>query len=156
MFTQISQKIEKHQHATAIDRQGLVIMRGDMVREGGGEQKHGAILHIHHSYIFIRNHQQTTTSGISVLRPNNVVIVSQDGRAANERWTNPANASMGPPPPQKFNYNRFCGQSVSIRRGPNKGLRGILRSATDTHASVELHTKDRHVQVPFDFIIFIE
>ncbi len=49
MVSQISQKIEKHRPP------GLVIIRGDMVREVGGEQKHCDILTL--TYLSI------TTSG---------------------------------------------------------------------------------------------
>jgi transcription elongation factor SPT5 len=58
------------------------------------------------------------------------------------------------PPPKTFGRDRAIGQTVTIRKGPYKGLLGIVKEATDTHARVELHTKGKTVNVPRDALGF--
>src|SRR6202034_629587 len=57
-------------------------------------------------------------------------------------------------PPKTFGRDRAIGQTVTIRRGPYKGLLGIVKEATDTSARVELHTKGKTVSVPRDALAF--
>jgi len=57
-------------------------------------------------------------------------------------------------PPKTFGRDRSIGQTVTIRRGPYKGLLGIVKETTDTNARVELHTKNKTVNVPKDALGF--
>ena len=58
------------------------------------------------------------------------------------------------PPPKFFGRDKAIGQTVTIRKGPYKGLLGIVKETTDTNARVELHTKNKTVNVPKDALGF--
>ncbi len=170
--SQISNKIEKRRNAVATDRNGNEIRTEDTVREIGGEQKQGVILHIYRSFLFLHNREQTENSGISVVRTNNVATVAaKGGRVTQGASTGPDLARMNPalqrngantngnstmPPPKSFGRDRALGQTVTIRRGPYKGLLGIVKDTTDSEARVELHTKGKTITVPKDTLGFKE
>ena len=170
MPSQISNKIEKRRNAVATDRNGSEIRIDDTVREIGGEQKQGAILHIHRSFLFLHNREQTENSGISVVRATNVATVAaKGGRVAQGASSGPDLNKMNPalmrngingngpmPPPKSFGRDRVLGQTVTVRRGPHKGLLGIVKDTTDIDARVELHTKGKTVSVRKDFLGFKE
>jgi transcription elongation factor SPT5 len=66
---------------------------------------------------------------------------------------------MNPPalPPKSFGgRDRALGKTVTIRRGPYKGLLGIVKDTTDTEARVELHTKAKTITVPKETLGFKE
>jgi transcription elongation factor SPT5 len=168
--SQISNKIEKRRNAVATDRNGNEIRTEDTVREIGGEQKQGVILHIYRSFLFLHNREQTENSGIAVVRTNNVATVAaKGGRVTQGASTGPNLARMNPalqrngangnsamPPPKSFGRDRALGQTVTIRRGPYKGLLGIVKDSTDSEARVELHTKGKTITVPKDTLGFKE
>ena len=168
MPSQISNKIDKRRNAVATDRNGSEIRTDDTVREIGGEQKQGVILHIHRSFLFLHNREQTENSGIFVVRATNVATVAaKGGRVAQNGSTGPDLSRMNPamqrngingngamPPPKSFGRDRALGQTVTIRRGPYKGLLGIVKDTTDLEARVELHSKAKTVQVSKDILGF--
>ena len=168
MPSQISNKIEKRRHAVATDRNGSEIRHDDTVREIGGEQKQGVILHIHRSFLFCHNREQTENSGIFVVRATNVATVAaKGGRVAQAGSTGPDLSRMNPAlqrngangngamaPPKSFGRDRALGQTVSIRKGPYKGLLGIVKDTTDLEARVELHTKAKTVTVAKEILGF--
>lgn len=170
MPSQISNKIEKRRNAVATDRNGSEIRTDDTVREIGGEQKQGVILHIYRSFLFLYNREQTEDSGISVVRANNVATVAaKGGRVAKGGSSGPdlnkmnpalarngANGNAAMAPPKSFGRDRALGQTVTVRRGPYKGLLGIVKDTTDLDARVELHTKSKTITVPKDTLGFKE
>lgn len=170
MPSQISNKIEKRRHAVATDRNGSEIRTDDTVREIGGEQKQGLILHIYRSFLFLHNREQTDNSGISVVRATNVATVAAKGGRLAQGTTNGAdisrmntlqknatngNAAMAPPP-KNYARDYACGQTITVRKGPYKGLLGIVRNTTATEARIELHTKGKVITVPRDALGFKE
>lgn len=170
MPSQISNKIEKRRHAVATDRNGSEIRIDDTVREVGGESKQGIILHIYRSFLFLHNREQTENSGISVVRASNVATVAaKGGRVAQGGSTGPDLNKMNPAlmrngpngngamaPPKTFGRDRALDQTVTIRKGPYKGLLGIVKDTTDLEARVELHTKGKTITVPKDTLGFKE
>ena len=172
MPSQISNKLERRRHAVATDRNGSEIRTDDTVREIGGEQKQGVILHIYRSFLFLHNREQTENSGISVARATNVATVAaKGGRVAQGPSSGPdlnkmnpalmrngvnGNSAMPPPPPKSFGRDRALGQTVTIRKGAYKGLLGIVKDTTDLEARVELHTKGKTITVPKDTLGFKE
>ena len=169
--SQISNKIVRRKDAIATDRNGSEIRHDDTVREIGGEQKQGVIKHIYRSYLFLHNREQTENSGIFVVRADNVATVAaKGGRVAQGAGTGPDLSRMNPalqrnggangnatmPPPKSFGRDRSLGQTVTIRRGPHKGLLGIVRDTTDLEARVELHTKGRIVTVGKEILSIID
>lgn len=170
MPSQISNKIEKRRHAVATDRNGSEIRTDDTVREIGGESKQGVILHIYRSFLFLHNREQTENSGISVVRASNVATVAaKGGRVAHGGNSGPDLNKMNPAlmrngvngngamaPPKTFGRDRALDQTVTIRKGPYKGLLGIVKDTTDLEARVELHTKGKTITVPKDTLGFKE
>ena len=169
MPSQISNKIERRRNAVATDRNGSEIRSDDTVREIGGEQKQGVILHIYRSFLFLHNREQTENSGISVVRATNVATVAAKGGRVAQASSGPdlnkmnpalqrngANGNSTMPPPKSFGRDRAQGQTVTIRKGAYKGLLGIVKDTTDTEARVELHTKGKTITVPKDTLGFKE
>ncbi|KAL8947869.1 MAG: hypothetical protein Q9222_005896 [Ikaeria aurantiellina] len=167
MPSQISNKIERRRNAVATDRHGSEIRNDDTVREMGGEQKQGVILHIYRSFLFLHNREQTENSGISVVRASSVATVAAKGGRVAQATNGPDLNKMNPalqrngvngngamPPPKSFGRDRAQGQTVTIRKGPYKGLLGIVKDTTDTEARVELHTKGKTITVPKDTLGF--
>ena len=170
MPSQISNKIERRRHAVATDRNGSEIRTDDTVRELGGESKQGVILHIYRSFLFLHNREQTENSGISVVRASNVATVAaKGGRVAQSGNAGPDLNKMNPAllrngingngamaPPKTFGRDRALDQTVTIRKGPYKGLLGIVKDTTDLEARVELHTKGKTITVPKETLGFKE
>ena len=171
MPSQISNKIEKRRHAVATDRNGSEIRQDDTVREIGGESRQGVILHIHRSFLFLHNREQTENSGIFVTRATNVATVAaKGGRVANAQSNGPDLSRMNPAlqrnggangnsggnmmPPKSFGRDNTIGKTVTIRKGPYKGLLGIIKDTTDNEARIELHTKNKTIQVAKDVLSF--
>ena len=169
MPSQISNRIERRRHAVATDRTGSEIRHDDTVREIGGEQKQGVILHIYRSFLFLHNREQTENSGISVVRATNVQTVAAKGGRVAQMSSGPDLTKMNPAlqkngingtsamaPPKSFGRDRAVGQTVTIRKGPYKGLLGIVKDTTDAEARVELHTKGKTITVGKDTLGFKE
>jgi len=150
----------------ATDRNGAEIRHGDTVREVYGEQRNGVILHIHRSFLFLHNKAQAENAGIIVVRTTNVLTVSaKGGRSTGPDLTkmNPAlmgngmaGAGRGMPPPKSFGRDRMLGKTVLVRKGPFKGLVGIVKDSTDVQARVELHSKSKLVTIPKELLVVKE
>lgn len=104
-------------------------------------------------------------SGIVVVRPTNVVTVSAKGGRA----TGPDLSKMNPaimrnaggmngamPPPRSFGRDRMIGKTVTVKKGPFKGLIGIVKDATEDQARVELHSKSKIVTIPKELLVVKE
>jgi transcription elongation factor SPT5 len=166
MPSQISNKLERRKHAVATDRNGSEIRVDDVVKEFGGEARSGKIVHIHRAYLFLRDSAQSENAGIFVARTTSVATVSAKGGRVTTTTPAPDLNAMNPAmqrnptnngamaPPKTFGRDRSIGQTVTIRRGPYKGLLGIVKETTDTNARVELHTKNKTVNVPKDALGF--
>lgn len=166
MPSQIANKIPKRKHTIAADRNGSEIRLDDVVKEYGGQQRQGKIIHIHRSFVFLHNNDSSENAGVYVTRSSSLMTVAaKGGRIAGGpdlSQMNPAakrdpsgNSGMGAPPPkQSFGRDRSIGQTVTIKKGGWKGLLGIVKDTTDTHARVELHTKGKIVTVPKVDLVF--
>lgn len=161
MPSQISNKITNRRHGVATDRNGSEIRVGDTVKEVSGEAKQGTILHIFRAYAFLHNRDQTESAGVFVCRTNNVAtIIAKGGRITAGQASGPdltkmnpaalrGHGNMPPPPviPKQGGRDKTIGQTVTIRQGEYKGLLGIVKDATETHARVELHTKGKTISL---------
>jgi len=168
MPSQIANKLPKRRTAVAADRNGSEIRLDDVVREYGGQQRQGKIIHIHRSFIFLHHNVTTENAGVFVTRAGNVntIAAKGGGRATNANAgpdlsamnpalkRNPTGNSNGMQPPKSFGRDKAMGQTISIRRGGWKGLMGIVKDTTDTHARVELHGKNKIVTVPKADLVF--
>ncbi|KAL2133816.1 hypothetical protein VTI74DRAFT_1622 [Chaetomium olivicolor] len=165
MPSQIANKLPKRKTAVAADRNGSEIRLDDVVREYGGQQRQGKIIHIHRSFIFLHSNATSENAGVFVTRAGNVTTVAAKGGRINANAgpdlnamnpalkRNPAGGA-GMQPPKSFGPDRAINQTVTIRRGGYKGLMGIVKDTTDTHARVELHTKAKIITIPKADLIF--
>ncbi|OAA62781.1 transcription initiation protein spt5 [Niveomyces insectorum RCEF 264] len=165
MPSQISNRLPKNKLAVAADRNGSEIRLDDVVKEYGGQQRQGKIIHIHRSYLFMHSNATTENAGVFVTRASNVNTIAAKGGRVNAAMgtgtdlssmnpalkrnpTGAANGVAGMQAPQRvFGRDRAVGQTVTIRRGGYKGLLGIVKDTTDTLARVELHTKNKIITV---------
>ncbi|KAB8337069.1 hypothetical protein FH972_021373 [Carpinus fangiana] len=162
--SQITDKIEKRKFAAATDREGSEIRNDDTVKEYGGEQRQGRVLHIHRAYLFLHNRTQLENAGIFVVRATSVLTVAaaKGGRATGPDLSkmNPnlnrngpgSNGHAMPPPPKYAGRDRLLGKTVIVRRGPYKSLLGIVKDTTEKEARVELHSKSKIISVSKDII----
>jgi transcription elongation factor SPT5 len=157
----ISNKIERRRHAVATDREGSEVRADDTVKEYGGEQRQGRVVHIHRNFLFLQNRQQAENAGIFVSRSSNVQSIAAKGGRVNAgpdlTKMNPAAQRNGPngaapmgPPKAVIGRDKLIGKTVSIRRGPHKGLLGMVKDTTDDMARVELHAVKKIATVPKD------
>jgi len=163
--SQITNKLPKRKTAVAADRNGAEIRLDDVVREYGGQMRQGKIIHIHRSFVFLHTTASNENAGVFVTRATNVNTVAAKGGRINNNTgpdldtMNPAlkrNPNNGPvrAPPKSFGPDRTIGQTVTIKKGVYKGLLGIVKDATDTHARVELHTRKGFIKVAKDELVF--
>lgn len=162
--TQIANIIPKKKLFVAADRNGSEIRYDDVVKEYGGQQRQGKIIHIHRTWVWLHNNESRENAGVFVTKTSNLMTVAaKGGRIAGGpdlTQMNPAmkraangNGSMAPPK-QSFGRDRSIGQTVTIKKGGWKGLLGIVKDTTDSHARVELHTKGKIVTVPKTDLVF--
>ncbi|KAF4120112.1 transcription elongation factor SPT5 [Geosmithia morbida] len=166
MPSQISNKLPKRKLAVAADRSGSEIRIDDVVKEATGLQRQGKIIHIHRSYVFLHTNDTTENSGVFITKASVVNTVAAKGGRVNAASSGPDLDSMNPAlkihkngaenkpvqPPKSFGKDRAIDQTVIIKKGAYKGLLGIVKDTTDTHARVELHTKSKTITVAKDFL----
>lgn len=167
MPSQIANQLPKRKMAVAADRTGSEIRLDDVVREYGGQQRQGKIIHIHRSFIYLHSNEQKENAGVFVTRASNVNTIAAKGGRVNAANSGPDLDAMNPAlkrnppgannnmqPPKIIGRDKAIGQTVSIRKGGHKGLLGIVKDTTDSHARVELHTKSKIITVPKADLIF--
>jgi transcription elongation factor SPT5 len=165
----ISNKIEsKRQSAVATDRNGNEMKVDDVIKEFGGEQKQGRVLHLHRNFVFAQNRERAENAGVFVARHANVVTVAaKGGRLSNQNGIdltkmNPAMKQNGAPgggpmpPPQQKGRDRLIGKTVKIKVGQQKGMLGIVKDAGDTSAKVELHGKNKQITISRDSLMAVD
>lgn len=165
MPSQVSNKLEKRRLAVATDRNGSEIRNDDTVKEIGGEGKQGQIICIYRSFLFLHSREVTENGGNFVVRANNVAtIAAKGGRligngASGPDLTrmNPATQRNGgamgaPPAPQGYGRDRTIGKTVMVRKGPLKGMLGIVKDTTDKDARVELHARGKLITIPKEIL----
>ncbi|KFZ04699.1 hypothetical protein V501_09066 [Pseudogymnoascus sp. VKM F-4519 (FW-2642)] len=166
MPSQIANKLERRKFAVATDRNGSEVRTDDVVKEIGDGGRQGKIMHIHRSFLFLHSAEQNENAGVFVVRTTNIATISATGgriiasagpdlSSMNPAMKlNPQGGNMDMPPPKFAGRDRSIGQTVTIKKGPYKGLLGIVKETTDTTARVELHTKSKTVNVPKDALAF--
>lgn len=161
LFSNISNKLERRRNAVATDADGNEIRIDDGIKENGGENKQGRVLHIHRNFLFAHNREQTDNAGVFVVRTNSVkTVAAKGGRIASAASSllkmNPAmqrqgaggqQGATGMPPPRSMGRDRLIGKTVTIRRGPHKGLLGIVKDSTDLEARVEIHGSKKTINI---------
>ena len=165
----ISNKLERRHGAVATDHDGNEMKIEDTIKEFGGEQKQGRVLHLHRNFVFARNLQRAENNGVFVARHANVVTVAAKGggrptgqNAIDLTKMNPNLKQNGAPgmggamaPPAAKGRDRWIGKTIKIRMGPNKGMIGIVTEADEVNAKVELHAKNKKVSVSKESLTLI-
>lgn len=168
MPSQISNKLPKRKQAVAADREGSEIRLDDVVKEFTGQHRQGKIIHIHRSYVFLHTNDSNENAGVFVTKASMVNTVAAKGGRVNAATSGPDLSTMNPAlkihknggenkaaqPAKMFGRDRAINQTAIIKKGPYKGLLGIVKDTTDTHARVELHTKGKTITVPRDSLSF--
>ncbi|KAG5914161.1 transcription elongation factor spt5 [Claviceps capensis] len=168
MPSQISNKLPQRKQAVAADRDGSEIRLDDVVKEYTGQHRQGKIIHIHRSYVFLHTNDSNENAGVFVTKASMVNTVAAKGGRVNTANSGPDLSSMNPAlktmknsgetrpsqPIKMFGRDRAINQTAIVKRGPYKGLLGIVKDTTDTHARVELHTKGKTITVPRDSLSF--
>lgn len=161
MPSQISNKLPQRKQVVAADRSGSEIRIDDVVKEASGLGRQGKIIHVHRSFVFLHTNDTTENSGVFVSRANMLNTIAAKGGRVNAASSGPDLNAMNPAlrrnpngdkkpaaPIQKFGRDKAIDQTVIIKKGAYKGLLGIVKDSTDTHARVELHTKSKTITVP--------
>ncbi|CAM1508545.1 Fc.00g053930.m01.CDS01 [Cosmosporella sp. VM-42] len=169
MPSQIANKLPKRKTAVAADRSGSEIRLDDVVKEFTGQQRQGKIIHIHRSYVFLHTNDSNENAGVFVTKAGMVnTIAAKGGRVNAAASSGPDLNAMNPAlkihkngaenkatqPVKTFGRDKAIDQTVIIKKGAYKGLLGIVKDTTDTHARVELHTKSKTITVPRDSLAF--
>lgn len=168
MPSQIPNKLPKRKQAVAADRNGSEIRLEDVVKEFTGQQRQGKIIHIHRSYVFLHTNDSKENAGVFVTKASMVNTIAAKGGRVNAASSGPDLNAMNPAlkihkngsenkpqqPAKMFGRDKAIDQTVIIKKGFYKGLLGIVKDTTDTHARVELHTKSKTVTVPRESLAF--
>ena len=147
------------------DRNGLEIKVGDVVREANGEKRQGNIMHIYKSFLFLHSKTVYENTGIFVTDSNSVQTIANKGsivsafKVPDLNKMNP-NRVMAPPSVSVVNQSRFGGrditisQHVSVRKGPYKGKKGIIKDANGDVARVEMHNPAKIIPINKSDLLF--
>ncbi|RSL79669.1 Transcription elongation factor SPT5 [Fusarium euwallaceae] len=168
MPSQIANKLPKRKNAVAADRNGSEIRFEDVVKEFTGQQRQGKIIHIHRSYVFLHTNDSKENAGVFVTKASMVNTIAAKGGRVSGGSSGPDLNAMNPAlklhkngnenkpvqPVKSFGRDKAIDQTVIIKKGAYKGLLGIVKDTTDTHARVELHTKSKTITVPKDCLSF--
>ncbi|KAF2265294.1 transcription elongation factor Spt5 [Lojkania enalia] len=156
LHSQVSSIVGRNRNAVATDRDGSEIRNDDTVKEHGGEGRVGRVIYIHRGVLFVRNREVLENAGIFVVRSANVTtMAAKSGRA---QAIGPDLGKLNPalqagtngnamPPPRTFGRDKLIGKTVVIRKGPYKGLLGIVKDTMNDEARIELHSKNKQISV---------
>ncbi|KAK5162953.1 transcription elongation factor spt5 [Saxophila tyrrhenica] len=162
----ISNKLERRRNAVATDSNGNEMKIDDTIKEFGGEQRQGRVLHLHRNFVFVQNRERVENAGVWVARHMNVTTLNaKGGRPGGQNGVdltrmNPAMKQNGVPgvmaPPQGRGRDRLIGKTVKLRSGNQKGMIGIVKDATDQTVKVELHAKNKVISINRDHLQVID
>ncbi|RMD39356.1 hypothetical protein DV735_g5777, partial [Chaetothyriales sp. CBS 134920] len=156
--------IELQRKQVSVDRMGQEIRVGDAVKQVGGDEHSGNIIHLYRNFLYaVDQNNMAENAGIWVSRCN--AVVSRGGKAGTAGGIdmskiNPAlktgvnGASMLPP--QRPGLDKLVRQRIKIRGGMFKGHRGIVKDTNATEARVELEAKSKTVSIPKELIVVLD
>ena len=141
-------------HAVALDIDNMQIRINDIIIPQLGEFKgtKSTVKHVYRAVLFCHTKSCSMNSGIFVIRSRLSKLAG--GRLLNHH-NNPLNRNGNESNDKKLRIlhhhkarrDPWSNKTVQIKRGPYKGYKGIVKSATDLRLSVELHAKHKFVQV---------
>jgi transcription elongation factor SPT5 len=164
--SQAQVELDARRNVVATDRDGAEIHPGDVVKEVLGDRRQGKLLHVYRTFAFVQFLADPSNVGMFATRTSNLISVSaKSGAMSNGTLDltkqNPLTQRNMNAPPQvmkapRFGRDKAIGQTVTVRKGPQKGLMGIVRETTDEFADIELHSTGKIKRVPKDSLGFKE
>lgn len=144
---------------TTVDGNGNEVKIGDTVVERVGARREGQVLYIQTQQIFVVSKKIMENAGVFVVDPANVETVSsRDNVLGNKldlsrmnpdittKVGNSAPGSFQAPQPQ-FGRDVALGKTVRVRTAGYKGQLGIVRDVNGEKATIELHSKNKHITI---------
>ncbi|CCF57536.1 hypothetical protein KAFR_0C05450 [Kazachstania africana CBS 2517] len=155
----ILRKIEPSKVRVAtVDSNGNEIKIGDLIVETLGARREGQVLFIQNQQVFVVSKKIIENAGVFVVNSSNIEAVASKDNILNDKLDltrlNPNVISkMGPPsagaPAQNLRMGRevAIGKTVRIRSAGYKGQLGIVKDVNGDKATVELHSKNKHISI---------
>lgn len=144
---------------TTVDSSGNEIKIGDSIVEKIGARREGQVLYIQSQQIFVVSKKIVENAGVFVVNPVNVeAIASKDNMLNNKLDLSKMNpdiiSKMGPPKssmpsaaPVRTGREVALGKTVRVRSAGYKGQLGIVKDVNGDKATVELHSKNKHITI---------
>ena len=141
-----------------IDSKGTEIKIGDSIIEKLGARREGEVLFIQNQQVFVMSKKIIENAGVFVLNTSNIeAVASKDNMLGNKLDLSRMNpdiiSKMGPPSamaprPQAGPAREVAiGKTVRIRSAGLKGQLGIVKDVNGDKATIELHSKNKHITV---------
>ncbi|CAI5205382.1 BEM_HP_G0106020.mRNA.1.CDS.1 [Saccharomyces cerevisiae] len=145
---------------SSVDANGNEIKIGDTIVEKVGSRREGQVLYIQTQQIFVVSKKIVENAGVFVVNPSNVeAVASKDNMLSNKMDLSKMNpeiiSKMGPPSSKTFQQpiqsrggrEVALGKTVRIRSAGYKGQLGIVKDVNGDKATVELHSKNKHITI---------
>jgi transcription elongation factor SPT5 len=161
-LTQMGPK-KRTKFAVTFDSNSQQLMCDDVVRviQGPHKGRQGTVKHVYRNFLYIYSFLHSKHSGVMVVRSKHVNSVGSVGAraAVNQRpGMTPAMQSprhtrgQGSRAGARFQRNRFRndelqGKKVRVKKGPHKGMIGVVASVTESSVRVELHALMKTITV---------
>ena len=131
--------------AVALDFSGNQVRVGDAINIIDGEHKGKAatIKHVHRSQLFLHSQVKVDDGGIFTARAKSCSLLA--GSKQKSGQIHVVTQKVGSRARQKD--DQLLGKTVQIQSGKWKGYMGVVCLSTDTHYSVELHSRLKKVSV---------
>lgn len=159
----VARKILPSKQSRTTDKHGTSIQIAEpqsTVREVAGKGRKGKVFNIHLQTVFCHNIALTEHNGIFVARNRDIEVEGMTRAKVDFSKQNPnmmqPGGSMSAPTllPKTTGRDKAIGQTIWIRRGPQKGLMGIVTDTTDTTARIEPHNGLKKISVNKDLLGF--
>lgn len=158
----VARKIVPSKLTRTTDKNGSSIQIADpqsTVREAAGQHRKGKVFNIHLETVFCHSIAIPENNGIFVARSRDVEVEGMTRKHVDFSKPNPymlnQNAMSAPATlPKTVGRDKAIGQRIWIRRGPQKGMMGIVTDTTNTTARVEPHSGLKMISVNKDLLGF--
>lgn len=145
-----------------VDSKGNEIKIGDTVVENLGARREGQVIYIHNQQVFVVSKKIVENAGVFVINSSNIDAVASKDNLLNAQMNlnkmNPEIMSQMNPPSMGGNAAQAntqprmgrevaIGKTVRIRSAGYKGQLGIVKDVNGDKATVELHSKNKHITI---------
>ena len=146
--------------AIALDKRRQQVSVNDVIRVVEGQFKgySGKVKQISRRFLFVQSNQHMQDAGAFVVQAQHVTLAGSQSTKDLSMLSMGLISSDNSVPRRNVsrrNVGRalpICGKTVRITKGEWKGYIGMVLSATDSWAQVELHTRHKTVQIKRDSI----